>query len=176
MQKVAGLGQHWTWQYYKSAESSDQRASATTSLDHPTPRVSSTDAAKRPDPYLPRRRSAEIRTGSRTACTVNTSSTPAPARHRTCTPNPCQLASKILCGSSRAAMPARAGQGRSFRNGVRFSVQTRSAGSVAWRRLCLYGAGNRGRSPVGGKARIGEVVCSVCIWPSDAQNKPESEF
>jgi hypothetical protein len=25
-------------------------------------------------------------------------------------------------------------------------VQKRSAGSVAWRRLCLYGAGNHGRS------------------------------
>ena len=59
---------------------------------------------------------------------------------------------------------------------MRFSVQTRSAGSVAWRRSCLYGAGNRGRSPVGGNARIGEVVCSVCICPRDAQNKPESEF
>ncbi len=124
---------------------------------HPTPGLIPQTPKKR-DPYSPRRRSAEIRTGSSTACTVNTSSTPAPARHRTCTPNPCQLASKTLCGSSKAAMPAREGQGRSFRNGVRFSVQTRSAGSVAWRRLCLCGAGNRGRSPVGGKARVGEVV------------------
>ena len=59
---------------------------------------------------------------------------------------------------------------------MRFSVQTRSAGRVAWRRLCLCGAGSRGRSPVGGKARAGEVVCSVCMSPSDAQNRPESEF
>jgi hypothetical protein len=49
-------------------------------------------------------------------------------------------------------MPARVGQGRSFRNGVRFSVQTRSTGSVAWRRLC------------------------VCCGQLQEQNKPESQF
>lgn len=73
-------------------------------------------------------------------------------------------------------MPARAGHGRSFRNGVRFSVQTRSAGSVAWRRVCVRGAGSRGRSPVCGKARVGDVVCSVSMLPSEAQKSPESEF
>lgn len=44
MQKAAGFGPHWTWQYCKSAESSDQRVSATTSLSpHPFPGSDSTN-------------------------------------------------------------------------------------------------------------------------------------
>ena len=73
-------------------------------------------------------------------------------------------------------MPARDGHGRSLRNGVRFSVQTRSAGSVAWRRVYASGVGRRGRSPVGRKACVGEVVWRASMLPREAQNSPESEF
>lgn len=48
-------------------------------------------------------------------------------------PSPCQSASKSRCGLSSVAIPERDLQGSSFRNGVRFSVQTCSDGSVAWR-------------------------------------------
>ncbi|KAH9032305.1 hypothetical protein EDB84DRAFT_1438639 [Lactarius hengduanensis] len=53
-------------------------------------------------------------------------------------------------------------QGKSSKNGFKFSVHTRSAGSVAWHSLRVYasraGAGSRGRSPVGRNVWAGEVV------------------
>ena len=82
---------------------------------------------------------------------------------RTCTPSPghANLGQKS-CRVQAERTPVWAGQGGNFGNGVRFSVQTRSAGSVAWHRLCLCSVGSRGRSSIGRNVRIGEVVCRVC--------------
>ncbi|KAH9023920.1 hypothetical protein EDB84DRAFT_1437913 [Lactarius hengduanensis] len=60
-------------------------------------------------------------------------------------------------------------QGKSSKNGFKFSVHTRSAGSVAWHSLRVYasraGAGSRGRSPVGRNVWAGEVVCCASmVW------------
>ncbi|KAH9160260.1 hypothetical protein EDB89DRAFT_1914943 [Lactarius sanguifluus] len=84
--------------------------------------------------------------------------------------------SKILFGLSSAAAPACEGQGRSLRDGFKFSVHMRSVGSMVWRvYVSRAGAGGRGSSPVGRMAWAGEVVCSTSMLPSEAQNSPESE-
>jgi hypothetical protein len=94
---------------------------------------------------------------------------PPPSTYRTCTPIPCQSASNSLCGFSRLAMPERDLQGRSFRNGVRFSVQTCSDGRVPCRN---WYSDDRGRSPSGRNVSEGDDVRCSSIDPSDAQNNP----
>jgi hypothetical protein len=59
---------------------------------------------------------------------------------------------------------------------VKFSVQTRSAGRVAWPRLCLCGGGSRWRTPIGGNARVGEVVCMVSILPRTRRTGQRASF
>lgn len=162
MQIVTELESRSTKRCSKSVEWSDQIASAASSLSFPSQLENNTTGP------------------TRRACAQPTFALIGHRLHhegeldtRTCTPTPWQSVSKILWGSSRAATPARVEQGRSFRNGVRFSVQTRSASSVAWRRLCLCGASSREGSPIGGNARVKEVVCRASILLSDAQNRSE---
>lgn len=87
---------------------------------------------------------------------------------------PCQSASKRLCGLSRLAMPDKDLQGSSFKNGVRFSVQTFSEGSVPCRNLC--GEPHSGNEPSGRNVITGDVVRCSSSEPRDAQNRPLRAF
>lgn len=83
---------------------------------------------------------------------------------------PCQSASNTRCGFSSRATPDSDLHGRSFRNGVRFSVHTCSDGSVPWRSWCAEV--DASRSPSGWNVSVGDVVRCSSKDPSDAQNRP----
>ena len=84
----------------------------------------------------------------------------------------CHEASNSLCPSKRLETPAFPLQGRSFRNGVKFSVQTTSRGKLPWRRWSLDKEMLEW-SPVGLKAIMGLVVLVESIKLREAQNKPD---
>jgi hypothetical protein len=115
-----------------------------------------------------------VRSGSATDWKVRRTCTPSSGRQDTCRPMPCQSASKRRCGFSSRARPERPLHGRSFRKGVRFSVQTCSDGKDAWRSACGRVCGHAGRAPSGVKARVGEVVRCSSREARDAQKRPAS--
>ena len=114
------------------------------------------------------------RRGSDTDWKVSLTSTPKFSRQRTWTPIPCQLASNNRWGLSKLAMPEKDLHGRSFRKGVRFSVQTFSDGNDACRIWC--GASHCGSDPSGRKDCVGEVVRNSSIEPREAQKRPARAF
>lgn len=116
----------------------------------------------------------EIRNGSETDWKVNRTSTPSSCRHNTWTPMPCQSASKRRCGFNKLAMPDKDLHGKSFRNGVKFSVQTCSEGRDAWR--IRWGIPQSGNSPSGSNERVGDVVRSSSSDPREAQKRPARAF
>lgn len=84
----------------------------------------------------------------------------------------CHEASKSLCPSKRLEIPAFPLHGRSFKNGVKFSVQTTSRGKLPCRR-CSLGKELLEWSPVGLKAITGLVVLVESMKLREAQNKPD---
>lgn len=70
-------------------------------------------------------------------------------------------------------MPAFPLQGRSFRNGVKFSVQTTSRGKLPCNR-CRLDKEAFEWSPAGSKVITGLVVRVESIKLSDAQNRPDN--
>ncbi len=72
-------------------------------------------------------------------------------------------------------MPALPLHGNSFRNGVRFSVQTGSRGSVPCKR-CRRDNVLFEKSPVGSKDMTGRMVRVESMKLRDAQKRPESAF
>lgn len=106
-------------------------------------------------------------------CSICTRHSPGPEHTgRTSTDILCHDASNSLCPSKRLEIPAFPLQGRSFRKGVKFSVQTTSPGSVPWRRCKLS---EIGWSPVGSKDTIGRVVRVESTKFSDAQKRPDND-
>lgn len=84
----------------------------------------------------------------------------------------CHDASNSLCPSNKLDMPALPLQGNSFKNGVRFSVQTTSRGRVPWSR-CKYDKEAFEWSPVSSKDAAGRVVRVKSMKLSEAQNRPD---
>ena len=84
----------------------------------------------------------------------------------------CHDASNNLCPSNKLEIPAFPLQGRSFKNGVRFSVQTTSPGSVPCNR---YNPSDIGWSPVGSNETTGRVVRVESMKFSDAQKRPDKD-
>lgn len=85
----------------------------------------------------------------------------------------CQEASKSLCPSSKLAIPDLPLHGRSFKKGVRFSVQTTSWGRTpykSWRLDAL----DFSRSPSGWNDMTGRVVRVLSMKLSEAQKRPDS--
>lgn len=85
----------------------------------------------------------------------------------------CHEASNSLWPSKRLAMPAFPLQGRSFKKGVKFSVQTTSRGRVPCSRR-MFSRGVPQRSLVGSNVNSGLVVRVESMKLREAQNKPES--
>lgn len=81
----------------------------------------------------------------------------------------CHDASKSLCPSNRLDMPALPLHGISFRNGVRFSVQTTSCG----RAPCNRCRGRTGVLPSLSNVKAGRIVLVLSTKLRDAQNRPE---
>jgi len=158
-----------SWQQGKPYEWSDQTENEGTNLwsylAHRNNRGKSYSPCLLPSP--PRR-------GSDKDWNVSLTSTPMFSRQRTWTPMPCQLASNNRCGLSKLAMPEKDLHGRSFRKGVRFSVQTFSDGKEACR--IWWGASHWGREPSGRKVCVGEVVRNSSIEPREAQKRPARAF
>lgn len=84
----------------------------------------------------------------------------------------CQAASNSLCPSRRLDIPALPLHGKSFRNGVKFSVQTTSRGRLPCRRWSFDKEAFEW-SPAGSKVITGLVVLVESIKLSDAQNRPD---
>lgn len=87
----------------------------------------------------------------------------------------CQLASNNLCPSSKLEIPALPLHGRSFKKGVKFSVQTTSLGSVPcskWRNS----AEELTWSPTGSKDMTGRIVRVESMKFKEAQKRPDSAF
>lgn len=87
----------------------------------------------------------------------------------------CQLASNSLCPSSRLLIPALPLHGKSFKNGVRFSVQTTSLGNVPWSR-CRFCSEASLWLPRGSNDITGRVVRVESMKLREAQKRPESAF
>jgi hypothetical protein len=88
----------------------------------------------------------------------------------------CQLASNSLCPSNKDEMPALPLQGRSFKNGVRFSVQTTSRGRVPCSNVRFELGSVWLYEPDGEKDNTGLIVLVESMKFNDAQNRPESAF
>jgi len=88
----------------------------------------------------------------------------------------CQDASKSLWPSRRLEIPALPLHGKSFRKGVKFSVQTTSWGRTPCNNLRLELVVAFGRVPSGSKDMTGRVVRVLSIKLRDAQKRPESAF
>ena len=84
----------------------------------------------------------------------------------------CHEASKSLCPSSKLAIPALPLHGSNFRNGVRFSVQTTSRGSVPCRRY-RFSEEFFDILLAGSKVILGLVVLVESMKLSEAQNSPD---
>lgn len=109
-----------------------------------------------------------------TVCSICTTHSPDSGQTgRTSTDMLCHDASNSLCPSNKLEIPAFPLQGRSFKKGVRFSVQTTSPGSVPWRR-CSWSEGEW--SPAGSKDTIGCVVRVESIKFKDAQKRPDNDW
>ena len=87
----------------------------------------------------------------------------------------CHDASNSLWPSNKDAMPAFPLQGKSFKNGVKFSVHTTSLGSVPYNK-CIFSAFPFGWSPSGLKDITGLVVRVSSMKFSEAQKRPERAF
>src|SRR5271169_2095808 len=85
----------------------------------------------------------------------------------------CQDASKSLCPSSRLDIPAFPLQGKSFKKGVRFSVQTTSLGNVPCKR-CKFGNIDSECAPAGANDITGRIVRVESIKLRDAQKRPDN--
>lgn len=85
----------------------------------------------------------------------------------------CHDESNSLCPSSRLAMPAFPLHGRSFRNGVRFSVHTTSRGSVPCSRCRLDVVASEW-SPSSWNDMTGRVVRVASMKFREAQKKPDN--
>ena len=109
-----------------------------------------------------------------TVCSICTRHSPCSGQiGRTSTDILCQDASNNLCPSNKLEIPAFPLQGSNFKNGVRFSVQTTSPGSVPCKR-CRLLAGEW--SPAGSKETTGRVVRVESTKFKDAQKRPDRDW
>ena len=109
-------------------------------------------------------------------CSISrTHSSPSAHTGRTSIAMLCHEASNSLCPSSRLEIPALPLHGRSFRNGVRFSVQTTSCGSTPCSSL-MFGVLSSGWSPSGWKDMTGRMVRVESMKFREAQKRPDSAF
>ena len=110
-------------------------------------------------------------------CSISRTHSPPSAGHtgRTSIAMLCQDASNNLCPSNKLAIPALPLQGKSFRNGVRFSVHTTSWGSTPYK-SCVFVAAELRWLPSGWKDMTGRVVRVPSIKLREAQKRPDSAF
>jgi len=85
----------------------------------------------------------------------------------------CHEESYSLCPSRRLEIPALPLHGKSFRNGVRFSVQTTSCGKLPWSKC---NPPDEEWLPSGENERTGRMVLVKSIKLMEAQKSPDKAF